>query len=110
MALKACRDCATLISTDANNCPNCGAKVLRTRWWLWALMAPAALFVAAMITAPSAPKTYSELSAQRKADCIRNKGDGGWRASSGRSLEMWCGFKANVETMDELCKAHPETC
>jgi hypothetical protein len=48
MALTPCRECGGEVSTEADACPKCGAKVLkpkRTKWWLWI---PLGLFAAFM--------------------------------------------------------------
>jgi hypothetical protein len=35
MAMTKCRECSAEISDSAKACPKCGAKVPRTKWWLW---------------------------------------------------------------------------
>jgi hypothetical protein len=35
MALHPCRECGETMSTEARACPKCGAKVPKTKWWLW---------------------------------------------------------------------------
>ena len=35
MALFECKDCSNLISDNAKACPQCGAKIPKTKWWLW---------------------------------------------------------------------------
>lgn len=35
MAMINCKECGKEISTEAKACPHCGAKVPRTKWWLW---------------------------------------------------------------------------
>lgn len=45
MALIACKDCGTEVSNSAKACPKCGAKVPRTKWWLWIPLALVAAFL-----------------------------------------------------------------
>lgn len=52
MAMKACRDCGKEISTTARACPHCGAKVPRTKWWLWVPLGLVALFLAIGFSVP----------------------------------------------------------
>ncbi len=35
MAMTACKECKHEISSTAKACPKCGAKMPRTKWWLW---------------------------------------------------------------------------
>ncbi len=35
MALTSCKECGGQVSTTAKACPQCGAKVPHTKWWLW---------------------------------------------------------------------------
>lgn len=45
MALVACRECGHQVSTEANACPKCGARVPRTKWWLWVPIGLVAAFL-----------------------------------------------------------------
>ncbi len=47
MALKPCKDCKKEISTDAQSCPNCGAKN-PTRLWSWWQVLLGIIFLAAL--------------------------------------------------------------
>ncbi len=45
MALVACRECNKEISDKAAACPGCGAKVPKSKAWLWVLLALPVLFL-----------------------------------------------------------------
>ncbi len=45
MALIKCKECGGEVSTKAKACPKCGAKVPRTKWWLWVPLGGFAVFV-----------------------------------------------------------------
>jgi hypothetical protein len=62
MALVACKECGNEVSTTAKACPKCGAKVPRTKWWLWGpLLAVSLLFVWGAITGPKNTTELAEL-------------------------------------------------
>jgi len=52
MAMTPCRECGGAISTSARSCPKCGAKVPRTKWWLWVPLGCIALFLGYGFTVP----------------------------------------------------------
>lgn len=52
MALTTCKECSKEISTTAKACPHCGAKVPRTKWWLWVPLGLVALFFGYGLTIP----------------------------------------------------------
>ncbi len=68
MALIACKDCGTEVSTSANACPKCGAKVPRTKWWLWL---PLALIVAFFTFPYIAYSPAQRAAISARADCER---------------------------------------
>lgn len=45
MALIGCAECKKEISTTAKACPNCGAKVPKSKTWLWIVLAVPVLFL-----------------------------------------------------------------
>lgn len=108
MALFACAECKTEISTTARACPKCGARVPRTKWWLWGpLGAIALLFVWGAMTGP---KDTVELAHMETESCIRNKGGGDWRASSGLTLEQFCKAKGTLIGLKQACEIDPSKC
>ena len=52
MAMTSCHECAHSISTSARSCPQCGANVPRTKWWLWIPLGVLALFIGFGFTIP----------------------------------------------------------
>ncbi len=68
MALKACKDCGTQVSTSAKACPKCGAKVPKVKWWLWIPLVLVILFFAFPYIAYSSAERAA-ISA--RADCER---------------------------------------
>ena len=68
MAIVSCKDCGAEVSTSAKACPKCGAKVPKTKWWLWAPLALIALFFTFPYIAYS-PAQRAAISA--RADCER---------------------------------------
>ena len=65
MALISCKDCGTEVSTSATACPKCGAKVPKTKWWLWV---PLALIVVLfLLPYTNSPAEREAISA--RADC-----------------------------------------
>lgn len=68
MALKACKDCGTQVSTSAKACPKCGAEVPKVKWWFWIPLALVILFFAFPRIVYS-PAERAAISA--RADCER---------------------------------------
>ena len=52
MAMTTCKECAKEISSTASACPHCGAKVPRTKWWLWVPLGLIGLFLAYGLSIP----------------------------------------------------------
>lgn len=108
MALIACKECGTEVSSKASACPKCGAKVPHTKWWLWV---PLALIVFIfVIGAINGPKNTVELAQMETESCIRHQGDGEWRASSGVSLETFCKTKGALIGIKKACEINPSKC
>ena len=53
MTLVACGECREQISSTAKTCPKCGAKVPRTKWWLWI---PLGIFAVLLISGLTEPE------------------------------------------------------
>lgn len=66
------------------------------------------LVVLFLYAAATAPKTVGELAERYKQDCIRDKGNGNWQASSGISLEKFCEASGDYQALMEDKKEHPE--
>jgi hypothetical protein len=108
MALIQCKECGGEVSTQAKACPKCGTRVKRTKWWLWAPLAVLALvFVWGAITGP---KDTVELAEMETRSCMRNQGDGAWRASSGVSLETFCKTRGAMAGIKRACEIDPSKC
>ncbi len=108
MALVSCKECGTEVSTKAAACPKCGAKVKRTKWWLWIPISLVVLiFVWGAITGP---KNTTELAQMETDSCMRRQGDGEWRASSGVTLETFCKTKGTLIGIKRACEINPSKC
>jgi ribosomal protein L40E len=46
MSLITCKECGHQVATSAKACPKCGARVPRTKWWLWVPLGAVAAFLA----------------------------------------------------------------
>ncbi len=108
MALVTCKDCGNQVSTSAKACPKCGAKIPKTKWWLWAPLA--FIFILFIIGIISGPKDTTELAAMETEKCIRRQGDGEWRASSGVKLETFCQIKGATIGLKRACELNPSGC
>ncbi len=64
MALLACKDCGKEVSSNADSCPHCGARVPKTKWWLWM---PLAVGAAVLIIGASIPKNQADANAFARA-------------------------------------------
>lgn len=108
MSLKPCTDCGEPVSSTAKACPKCGAKVPKTKWWLWAPLGLVGLLFT--IGAITGPKTTTELGMMETERCMRNHGDGQWRGSSGVSLETFCNAKGALSAIKRACEIDPSKC
>ena len=108
MALITCKDCGHKVSTDAKACTQCGARILKTKWWLWILLGLIFLFF--VIAVKNGPKDTVELGNMETERCIRNQGDGEWRGSSGMSLETFCKTKGALTGIKRACEINPSKC
>lgn len=55
MALITCSECRQQISNTARACPQCGAKVPHTKWWLWIPIGLVAAFLGFGMLANNSP-------------------------------------------------------
>lgn len=62
MSLKKCNECGNMVSTSARACPQCGAKVPKTKWWLWIPLGIVVLFIAAGVMLPEDPSRNKAVS------------------------------------------------
>ena len=65
MAMTSCHECGNSISSTANSCPTCGAKVPRTKWWLWVPLGLIVMFFAYGLTIPE----YQSQARQKREAC-----------------------------------------
>ena len=63
MAMTKCKECGHSIATSATQCPQCGAKQPKTKWWLWI---PVGLFTIFIGYGFSIPKYKAEASKKRE--------------------------------------------
>lgn len=61
MAMTSCHECGHQISTSASACPSCGAKVPRTKWWLWGPLGLIGVFVLYGLSIPEYESRASEV-------------------------------------------------
>lgn len=108
MALIRCRECNSEISTEASACPKCGAKVPRTKWWLWGPLA--LVLILFIFGAVNGPKTTTDLANMETEQCLRRHGEGEWRASSGVTLETFCKTKGALIGIKKACEIDPNRC
>lgn len=108
MSLITCNDCGNQVSDSAKACPKCGAKIPRTKWWLWIPLV--IFFVIIVIALLTGPKNTTELAEMETASCIKNQGNGEWRASSGVTLETFCRIKGTTKGFEKLCEINPSKC
>lgn len=66
MAMINCHECRAEISSEARACPKCGAKVPRTKWWLWIPLALVGGFLMIGFLTPE----YKKRAAQVRDICI----------------------------------------
>lgn len=108
MALFKCKDCSNLISDSAKFCPQCGAKIPKTKWWLWTPLA--IICIVFFFAAINGPKDTTELAAMETTSCLERQGNGEWRASSGISLETFCKIKGATIGLKRACELDPSSC
>ncbi len=129
MALVACKECGSKVSTEAKACPKCGAKVPHTKWRLWVFAFVLAFFIWVAATDPkntaelaatdpkntaelaaTDPKNTAELAEMETASCIRSNGYGAWRGSLGVTLEAFCKATGELTRLEKACKNNPSKC
>lgn len=59
---------------------------------------------------PSKSVPYTEVAAQYANQCVDAKGFGGWRGSSGTSLDDYCKLWGVTTARKEMCKEYPQAC
>lgn len=52
MALIKCTECENMLSKTAKSCPQCGAKIPKTKWWLWIPLGLICIFFSIGIFSP----------------------------------------------------------
>jgi zinc-ribbon domain len=75
MAMIACKECGTEISTTAKACPKCGAVVPRPKIWPWVIGVPVALFIALLLFGLSIPE-YESRAREVRQVCEKMAGPG----------------------------------
>lgn len=60
MALMPCKECGNEISTDAKACPKCGAKMPKTKWWLWIPLGLVVIFLGFGAVVGSSPEAQEK--------------------------------------------------
>lgn len=68
MALIACKECGTEISTTAKACPKCGARVPKTKWWLWVPLGLVGAFLILAAIVGNSPDAQAKGRARRAID------------------------------------------
>lgn len=52
MSLIKCTECDNMLSKSAKTCPQCGAKIPKTKWWLWIPLGLISVFILIGLLAP----------------------------------------------------------
>ena len=68
MALKKCNECGNMVSTSAKACPQCGAKIPKTKWWLWI---PLSLVAAFLLFGAMQPEDKNRAEAKTFASIVK---------------------------------------
>jgi len=94
MALVECKECKEQISDTAKACPKCGAKVPRTKWWLWRPIGAVVAFLAVgVIFGPHSPQEAYDHEYRK---CEQTNADGHWNPRLPVSLHMVCNAAAEI--------------
>ena len=80
MALLTCKDCGTEVSSSAKACVKCGAKVPRTKWWLWLPLAGIAAFGLFAVSVSNDPGAQERSQARYAIDLC-------WETQKRKSLD-----------------------
>lgn len=80
MALINCKECGTEVSTTAKACPKCGARVPKTKWWLWAPLGLGAAFLTMGAVIGSSPQGQERSRARAAIDLC-------WEEQERKSLD-----------------------
>lgn len=65
-------------------------------------------FLMLLIGALTPQRTYRDIARDTAGDCVKAKGYGTWRGSSGLTLEQFCEMAGNIEALEQHKKEHPE--
>jgi len=68
MAMTSCKECGKDMSDTAKACPHCGARISKTKWWLWIPLGLVALVVLIpqIVSSPAERKALTD-----RGDCER---------------------------------------
>jgi len=80
MALISCKECGAEISTKASACPKCGAKVPKTKWWLWIPLSLGAAFLIFGAIVGRSPEAKEKAQARHAIDLC-------WEEQKRKSLD-----------------------
>jgi hypothetical protein len=64
MAMICCAECKKEISNKATSCPGCGAKVPKSKTWVWVLLSIPVFFFAIMLLSPNSPRDQEKAHAR----------------------------------------------
>lgn len=79
-------------------------------WIILALIILGLILIIGSIPGTGGSRTYAETAEVYKQECIREKGYGEWRGSSGVTLDNFCGLAGVVRARKEMCAEYPEDC
>lgn len=68
MALTPCKECGGEISSSAKACPKCGAKVSKTKWWLWVPLSLVIAFLSFGAIVSNSPEAREKARARSSID------------------------------------------
>ena len=109
-----CPYCKEALNPDATVCRACGREHPSSRGrksqkiWTWVAFIAGGLALLFFIAAALGPHTVGDVAADAKAECIRDKGDGTWTASSGITLDKFCEAAGDLKALEQDRKEHPE--
>jgi len=82
----------------------------KREWVIGGLIILIIILILGSMPGSGGSRTYKEIADEYTLQCIQSKGNGGWRGSSGVTLENYCGLSGVVKARQEMCAAHPEEC
>jgi hypothetical protein len=84
---------------------------MKTHHWIIGILILLVLFlIIGSIPGTGGSRTYAETAQVYKQECIRAKGYGEWRGSSGVPLDNFCELAGVVRARKEMCAEYPEDC